>query len=669
MSWKPCFKFLNIYILLFGFMGNHLFAQSDTSSFTDELPAISISAYSKRSDLMRLPAALQVLQDSLKLDHSFSFASSFNQAPGVRLEERSPGSYRLSIRGSTLRSPFGVRNVKVYLDGFSLSDGGGNTYLQLINPDLVQKIELLKGPASSLYGAGTGGALLLSTDRIGNQIQAGVGSYGRWHESLQLCKQYARWKLQFFQSHQVGKGYREQSAMRRDLIHTSQQYQSGRSTLHLFQWYGDLKYGTPGGLTAEQLSNNPRQARPAAGRIPGAVEQQATIYNKTLMVGAGYDYELSSRWILATKVHGWYTDFKNPFITNFETRFEHNLSFRPELKYFKSLPHGNLEWTTGLEYLDQKSLIKNFGNKKGVRDTLQNASNVNSYQTNGFTQVQWNHRRWQVLAGVGLNQQVFNYKNRSTSNYIRKESGPVLMPRLSVSHTLVTNQSIFLSIARGYSPPTVAEIRPSSGEYNQELLPEQGWNFELGYKSYSNRLDYSLNLYALQLQDAIVRRNDVAGVEYFINSGGARMNGIESWTQYKWNKLKISAAVAWQPYIFQDYKQRVTDFSGLSVTGVPEFTASGQVEYHIAKRIHLGMGWYHQADMPLNDANTVLLSQYDLINAFARWSIIKSVQLTLSGDNLLNSDYSPGPDINAAGNRYFNPGAQRSIMMSARYIW
>ena len=130
-------------------------AQDTLSSLSTDLPEIHISAYSNRSDLIGIPAALQVIKDTLHVDHSFSLASVFNHAPGVRLEERSPGSYRLSIRGSTLRSPFGVRNVKVYLDGFSLSDGGGNTYLQLLSPELISKAELLKGPASSMYGAGS----------------------------------------------------------------------------------------------------------------------------------------------------------------------------------------------------------------------------------------------------------------------------------------------------------------------------------------------------------------------------------------------------------------------------------------------------------------------------------------------------------------------------------
>ena len=72
------------------------------------------------------------------------------------MEERSPASYRMNIRGSTLRSPFGVRNVKVYLDDIPFTDAGGNTYLNQLSYYNFNSIEVLKGPGGSLYGAGTG---------------------------------------------------------------------------------------------------------------------------------------------------------------------------------------------------------------------------------------------------------------------------------------------------------------------------------------------------------------------------------------------------------------------------------------------------------------------------------------------------------------------------------
>ncbi|MEO5583393.1 MAG: TonB-dependent receptor, partial [Saprospiraceae bacterium] len=629
---------------------------------------IEISAYSSRSDLIRIPAALQVLKDSLHLDQSFSFAGLLNQAPGVKIEERSPGSYRLSIRGSTLRSPFGVRNIKVYLNGFSLSDGGGNTYLQLLNPSMISKAEVIKGPASSMYGSGAGGALLLSSsDR--NEANISIGSYHRRQESLNLTYKVKNWDLRFFGGDQRSKGYRDQSALRRDMLFSSQKYVNNKSTFQLFQLYGDLDYETPGGLTIEQQTANPRQARPAAGKIPGAVEQHAGIRNKTLMGGIGYDYTLNQAWDVSIKGSLWYTDFQNPFITNYEVRNEMNYAFRPILKYFKSSDHGNLEWTNGYEYLSQSTLIKNFGNKKGTIDTLQVASNIAGNQSNLFTQLQWNIDRWQILSGISLNQQIFKFKGRSAINFTRKESGPILMPRLSVSYNLSSASSVFVSAARGNSPPTLAEIRPSSGEYNQELLPEQGWNYELGYRNYGSKLEYNLNLYSLKLQDAIVRRNDLAGVEYFINSGGAIIHGIETSIKYRVKALDLSFATAWQPYEFVNYKQRTTDFSGLSMTGVPEHTITTQLNWIIVPNLHLGLSYYYQSDLPLNDANTAKLPSYNLLSGYAQWDITHRIHFTLSGENLLNEQYSSGPDINAAANRYYNPGAQSSIIAGIRYNW
>ena len=92
-----------------------------------------------------------------------SILSALNITPGVSMEERSPGSYRLNIRGSSLRSPFGVRDVKIYLNEIPLTDPSGNTYLNQLSFYNFNSIEIIKGPASSLYGAGIGGAMLIHT--------------------------------------------------------------------------------------------------------------------------------------------------------------------------------------------------------------------------------------------------------------------------------------------------------------------------------------------------------------------------------------------------------------------------------------------------------------------------------------------------------------------------
>ncbi|MDZ4707654.1 MAG: TonB-dependent receptor [Saprospiraceae bacterium] len=648
-------------------------SQSDTlSSLSTELPTIKINAYSTRSDLIRIPAAVQVLEDTLNPVAYFSMASSLNQAPGVKLEERSPGSYRLSIRGSTLRSPFGIRNVKVYLDGLSLTDGGGNTYLNLLDPGLIQKAELLKGPASSMYGAGAGGVLLLSGRAKGNQIGISYGTYDQFQENLNLHQTINHWDFNIYQGHQQSQGYREQSAMRRDMIYTTQQYQNGKHRLLFAEAYGDLHYETPGGLTLAQQSANPRQARPAAGMFPGAIEQQAAIHNKTIWLGSVYEYQINRSWSFDHALNYWYTDFRNPFITNYEVRFEKNVGWRPVLKYYKSTLTGSFEWSNGMEYLFQGGLVRNYVNNKGARQVLQAEANINGTQTLWFSQVNWNIDQWQLLFGLSSNQQVYKFKGPGSAPETRKESGPVLMPRASVSYSLSTSKALFISAARGNSPPSLAEIRPSSGEYNQELLPEQGWNLEMGYKSFREKWRYSLNLYSLRLRDAIVRRNDAAGVEYFVNAGGADITGVEAWIQYQLPSVEFYLSSAYQPYKFVNYKQRTTDFSGLRVTGVPRFIHSFRINWEVIPSFRFGTSWYYQSNMPLLDANTMFHPSYSLVSSYLSYQLPihrHRFELTLSGDNLTDTAYSPGPDINAAANRFYNPGLKRNISLGLKWKW
>ncbi len=185
--------------------------------------------------------------------------------PGVHMEERSPGSFRLNVRGSTLRSPFGVRNIKVYWNNIPFTDPGGNTYLNQLSYYNINSIEVIKGPAGSLYGAGTGGAVLLNSqpDQWTKGTDAGyiLGNYN-------LNSLYAQVRLggednhnNFGYTHQTGDGYRDHTQMRRDVATWETRLRiNERQSLQASVLYGDLFYQTPGGLTKTEYNNqSPRR--------------------------------------------------------------------------------------------------------------------------------------------------------------------------------------------------------------------------------------------------------------------------------------------------------------------------------------------------------------------------------------------------------------------------
>ena len=262
-------------------------------------------------------------QAQLNRFSNMSILPALNITPGVSMEERSPGSYRLNIRGSSLRSPFGVRDVKIYLNEIPLTDPSGNTYLNQLSFYNFNSIEIIKGPASSLYGAGIGGAMLIHTLPAnwnkGISLSYSAGSFAANNINANVKTGDADHENSFSYSHQTSDGYRAQAKTRRDIATWESLLKvSDKQSLHAYMSYSDLYYQTPGGLTLAQYNADPKQARPGAGSQPGAVQNKAAVYQKIFIAGFSNEYKFSENWQNTTSVYGSYTDFINPGIRVYE---------------------------------------------------------------------------------------------------------------------------------------------------------------------------------------------------------------------------------------------------------------------------------------------------------------------------------------------------------------
>lgn len=645
-----------------------------------QLDEVVVRAYEANRPALDVPAAVATLSArDLERFAPVSLVPALNTLPGVRMEERSPGSYRLSIRGSTLRSPFGVRNVKVYLNGIPFTDPGGNTYLQNIDVQSVGSIEVLKGPAGSLYGAGTGGVVLLESPRpTGHEptrLRTGftTGSYGLRQYELGLQTATTGQQTALSYSKTSSQGYRQQSALAREVLNLSSRFFLENQTLTATMLYSDLSYQTPGGLTRAQFEADPRQARPRGGPNPGAVEQQAAFRVKTAYAGASHEWNPAPRLALRSAVYGTFTQVQNSAIRNWERRAEQSFGGRFTASYrFGSESRGG-RLTAGAEAQSGFFNVKNYGNRRGVLDTLQTDEELTYRPASLFAQAEITlPGGWNLTGGLSYNAVSLSYTRLYRPAQARQERRlePVLAPRIAVLKKLTPRLSAYASLSNGYSPPTVQEVRPSEGTFNTSLQPERGTSTEVGLRGNlaQNRLSFDLTGYWFQLRQAIVIRRAADGAEFFANAGRTRQNGLEASVAYNWKletvNWKLFSTYAFQDYRFADFVTSGGDFSGKLLTGTPRQVLTLGADLVTQVGFYTNLTFNHTDRVPLNDANSDFAAGYSLLGGRLgfRKTFGKRLETDVFGgiDNALDQTYTPAPDLNAVGGRYFNAAPRRN---------
>lgn len=682
-----CPSYFSIRHFLF-FIGCFILNNASSQSYNDSttsgtLDSVVVTAFRIKTSGQFIPASTaRIASTTIQQEVNGTLLPAFNSVPGVRMEQRSEGSYRLAIRGSSLRAPFGIRNVKVYWNDVPFSDPTGNTYLNILPFSLVNGIEVLKGPVGSSYGLGTGGAVLLqsnfATDTLlQNSVTLNLraGSFGYLGQDFRVTLQQKNVHQTFFISNEKMDGWRDQSGAAKKNITWLATLTKNKHTIKGMALFTDLMYQTPGGLTFAQLQQNPRWARQSTATLPSAVAQQTAVYNKTLLGSFHHNYQVTKNMDWQNFVVGAHTRFKNPFITNYETRQEKNASIGSHLIMRFQKPIGEIKIVIGGEWQMQDAAINNYGNKRGIRDTLQFADVITTKQGFYFANASLRFKKkWFLEIGMSNAYMLYDYYRSSSliQTVQTKSNIGLLAPRMGVSYEVAKTTNIYFQISKGFSPPTLAEIRPSDGLFYKNLVPEYGWNFEAGLKGavLQNKLRYAVALYHFGIKEAIVRQNNNAGIEYFVNAGSTRQAGAELQLEYltqfsKIHQLQMELGYAFQPYRFLQYQQAGNLFNGNDLTGNAKHQATSSVTYNYKKRLSVFVRLQSLSKIALTDANDVYASPFTLMQSGVSLNH-KRCRYFFSIDNLLNTSYSLGNDINAAGRRYYNPSSPRSYMAGMR---
>lgn len=661
--------------------------QTDTIKEVN-LDEVVVRAYESNQRLRDIPAAVSYIgRATLGRFNPVSIVQAVNTAPGIRMEERSPGSYRFNIRGSSLRSPFGVRNVKIYYNDLPFTDPGGHSYLNQLGYYNFNSLEIIKGPGSSLYGAGTGGVLLIEGLSEGEQpgllAEYSAGSYGLHNIYGGVTTGSDKRTSRFGYQHQQSDGYRRHSALNRDVYSWTGNFRLGdKQSLKTTFLYGNLFYETPGALTRAEYEADPKAARPGSGAFPGAEAARASILQKTFLAGASYAQPLTSWLQNKSAVYGMFTELRNAAIQNYGRSSEPHVGGRTLFKATLPLAQSILSFDLGGELQEGYITVGIHKNNGGRADTLRTSDEIKNRQAFVFTQASFDHEDWTVTAGASLNFLKVRFERfvPASLGIQRRKFNNELAPRLALLRKF-NKINLYTSVSRGFSPPTTAELLPTGGAISLDLNAEEGTNYDVGFKgNIVKDLHFDINAFYFRLNNTIVQRRTAGGGDYYDNAGKTRQNGVETYLSYPlWagspfmEVSQLWLSHTWHHFEYKDFKQQTADYSGNDLPGVAPHTLSTGYDFLMHKGLLGTISYYYSDKLPLNDANTVYANAYHLVGlklGYQKW-IRNKVRVKVFGgvDNLLDEDYSLGNDVNGFGGRFFNAAPRRNYYAALVVQW
>ena len=605
----------------------------------------------------------------------------FNLAPGVYMASGTYSTSRLVIRGVGSRTPYNTNRIRAYLDDIPLTSGDGVSTLEDQDVSALGSLEILKGPSSSLYGAGLGGVVRLNSpypksNGFSATISGELGSYGTGRFGLTTAYKNKKLAVTGGVTRSVSEGYRENSNYSRTNVFTNMKWFGAKNTLSFTFSLVDLLAQIPSSLNETDYLEEPWKAGGSWGTIQGFEEYIRVLGGLSLESRLGK--RLSNKVVLFSSYSDPYES--RPF--NILDDQSTSIGFREVLEYRTE----SWKFSGGLEYFHEWVDWKIFETDQGNQGSLITHQGEVRQHINGFAMAQWRPGK-KLLVDGGINLNLISY---SLQTEFRTDSSdqsgqfayqPVFSPRLGISYQHHLTHHLYASVGHGFSAPSLEETLLPEGNINTELRPEIGWNFELGDRGqlWNDRFKYDATLYAVLLDDLLVTERIAEDIFTGANAGQALNTGIELWADillFQSYEVKATISYTLSHNQFLEFEDDGISYAGNSLPGIPSQLLNTLLS---ARWNSLGISLHYQfsGKQWMNDLNSELYEGHQLLHLQGSWRIgIKEspfhIQLNGGIRNVLNSSYASMILVNApsfGGNaaRYYYPGNPRQFHLGASF--
>jgi len=659
--------------------------QNIDSVKTQKLNEVLISPLHINRDLQNSPASIGILSDKeLLRNNTTDISNVINTIPGVFMQSSNITTTRISIRGIGARTPYGTNKIRAFYGSIPLTSGNSETVIDDIDLQNINQIEIIKGPLSSIYGAGLGGAILISPQTLkkGNyqaEVSSVFGSFGLLKNRVSFDLNEKKSSLSLSYHNLKTDGWRQNSAYNREGITLGGElFRKKNSKLTYFSNYTYLKAYIPSSINKTTFENNPQ-----AGAPTWVASQGFKVYKSTLG-GLAYDFSINENLKNSTSIFINYKDSNEPRPFDILRQYTFASGVRTQFSGDFKIGKINNQFIGGIEYFRdnysgntfQNLYQQNNGNGSLQGDQL-TATDQKRHFYNVFSQIRTLlSDRFEIQAGLNYNKTKFELQNdfpASANDPKEKYTyDGIFSPQLSFLFKPNEVQTFYFSASRGFSLPATEETLTSTGNINQDIKPETGYNFELGGKLhfFNKKLYTQIAVYRMEIKDLLVAKRIGDDQYEGVNAGKTFHEGIEISLNHNWpinNFFTLNSYVGTSigKYEFKEFVDNGNDFSGNKLTGVPANTANAGFTLNTTSGFYFTADFQFTDKIPMNDSNANFSDSYSLLNLKTGYQFEIFSGLTTHLDaginNVTNEKYASMilTNATAVGNalpRFYYPG-------------
>jgi len=637
-------------------------AQNQSALATITLSEVALQAPKTETPRNQLPFSLSVqsVDEFQKIYQQLSLQEYLVAVPGLFTQNANnyAQDLRISLRGFGARAAFGIRGIKLIVDGIPETTPDGQGQLDNLPLGLLSSVEVLRGPSASLYGNASGGVLYLNTlDQLENetiQLQSRLGAYGFQSYQLNTSLKGEKTVALLHINRTKTDGFRQNSGFEQTLFNTKIKHRlSSKSTLQLQLNYTDSpRAEDAGGITLEDTEADWSQAR-----------QRNVAYDTYESVnqfksGLRWQQDWGDQWNLDT--YGFYTfrDFygKLPFENGGIIDLTRNyFGFGSRLNYIQD----KHRWQIGIETAQQADQRDRYLNLNGAQGSL-SFSQLESFGSFGIyilDEVRWE----KVLLRTSLRYDDLRLGADSVSE---DQTYQVLNPSVGLSYEVASQHRLFADFSSSFETPALSELsaNPSGAEgLNLELEPARALNYELGWKGLWAKIRMEANVFFIESTNEILPYELEAfpGRAFYRNAGATQRWGVEVFGSYQWEQWELQASMTQAQYRFTENNTS----EGNTLPGIPNSQFFLQVGYTSLQNWQFQLTGEHIGSLYADTDNAVQIEAFQKVRLQGGKTIaLGDLELNLFAgiNNLFDVRYFDNIRLNAFGGRYYEPAPGRN---------